>query len=191
MKRKILLSLFFGMASLICFGEEINKHELISLSHVKGFQSVGIRGGHGTKNLFDVGLTYTYCFSNRLALLVEVDHERWKNGRIRKYDDWDVEHVNYVMLSPGIEHIILNPNKWFFWHWGIGGAIGYDRWKSRYYRLERKGLVYGAQVGTGVEFMPFRHWSFVLKGQQYVLFSKPKNYLKPNFSLAFRYNFHK
>lgn len=189
MMKKMFLCLSMLWASLFCFGEEINKHELISLSHVKGFQSVGIRGGHGTKNLFDVGATYTYCFNNRLALLVEVDHERWRSKQWKNHVNTDF--VNVIMLSPGVEHIIINPIPWFYWHWGIGAAIGYDKWSSPSLDIKEAAFCYGAQVGTGVEFMIGSRWSIVVKGQQYILFSKVQNYLKPNFSVAARFNFHK
>ena len=190
MVKRFLVNLFmFVLLVVPCMGEEINEYELGQLSHVRGCQSVGIRGGHGTKNLFDVGLTYTYCFSNKISLLIEVDHERWNDypsfAELRT-----VEHTNWVMLSPGFEHNLLNPVKWFYWNWGFGAAVGYDRWKSLRMDYEEKCFVYGMQAGTGLEFMPWTRFSFVLKAQQYLLFSKSANYLKPNFSLAFRINFH-
>ncbi len=189
MLRKMFLCLSFGMASLFCFGEEINKHELISLSHVKGYQSVGVRYGHGTKDMFDVGATYTYCFNNKISLLVEVDHAQWMSKD--PYLKGNTKHKNVIMLSPGIEHIILNPVKWFYWHWGMGAVVGYDKWTVEKIQEEYTGFCYGAQVGSGVEFMTPKYLSVVLKGQQYVLFSKINNYLKPNFSVALRFNFHK
>lgn len=183
MIRRILLCLSFGMASLFCLGEEINKHELITLSHVKGYQSVGLRGGHGTKNRFDIGMTYAYCFNEKMSFLVELDHERALFG--------NSDFTNLFLVSPGIEHNLMNPVRWFYWHWGMGAAVGIDRWDNRIIHQRVQGWVFGAQVGTGVEFIPWNKFSFVLKGQQYVLFGNDDSYFKPNISLALRYNFHR
>lgn len=159
------------------------------LSHVKGCQSIGLRAGHGTKNLYDFGMTYTFCFNNKMSLLVEIDHEKWKDTY--EFELSRLEFTNVILVSPGIEHNLLNPCKWFYWHWGIGPAFGYDKWYSVTYDLDKSCFVYGAQAGTGVEFIPTTRWSIVLKAQQYALFSSAENYLKPNFSLAVRFNFHK
>lgn len=187
MFKKLFISLSFFLVCFSSFGDEINQFELEQLSHVRGCQSVGIRGGKGTKNLYDLGLTYAYCFNNKLSLLVEVDHERWNS---KPYEF--TQFMNVISVSPGIEHNILNPTKWFYWHWGIGAVVGYDKWTT--VTLDNKvdkAFCYGAQAGSGVEFIPWTRCSFVLKGQQYVMFSKVRNYLKPNFSLAIRINFHK
>ena len=189
MKKKLVIYLALLGMSLSCFGEEINSFELGHLSHVKGCQSIGLRAGHGTKNLYDFGMTYTYCFNNKMSLLVEIDHEKWKDTY--EFEQSRLEFTNVILVSPGIEHNLLNPCKWFYWHWGIGPAFGYDKWYSVTYDLDKSCFVYGAQAGTGVEFIPTTRWSIVLKAQQYALFSSAENYLKPNFSLAVRFNFHK
>lgn len=183
MLRKIVFCLSFGIMSLFCFGEEINQYELISLSHVKGYQSVGLRAGHGTKNRLDIGLTYAYCFNERFSLLVELDREWAVFG--------NSEFTNLFLISPGLEHNLMNPAKWFYWHWGIGAAVGKDRWDNMVISRRVEGWVFGAQLGTGVEFIPWKRFSLVLKGQQYVLFGNNDNYFKPNISLALRFNFHK
>ena len=174
------VALMFGIS---CMAEPINQYEAVTLSHVTGCQSVGARVGHGTKNKIDFGLTYAYCFNTRMSLLVELDHETAQFG--------NTKFTNYILVSPGIEHNLLNPAKCFYWHWGIGPAVGYDRWYSDYVNEEKRCFCYGAQLGTGVEFIPKNKISFVLKAQQYVLFGSGDNYLKPNFSFAVRFNFHR
>ena len=89
--------------------EPINQYEAVTLSHVKGCQSVGIRAGHGTKNIIDFGLTYAYCFNTRMSLLVELDHERASFGH--------TDFKNVILVSPGFEHNLINSTKWFYWHW--------------------------------------------------------------------------
>ena len=163
--------------------EPINQYEAVTLSHVKGCQSVGIRAGHGTKNIIDFGLTYAYCFNTRMSLLVELDHERASFGH--------TDFKNVILVSPGFEHNLINSTKWFYWHWGLGAAVGYYKWYASWGNGRKECPCFGAQVGTGVEFIPWTKVSFVLKAQQYVLFSSAENYLKPNFSLAARFNFHR
>lgn len=185
--KKLFVSVSLLHVCLFGFGEEINQYELEDLSHVKGCQSIGLRAGKGTKNLYDVGMTYAYCFNNKLSLLIEVDHERWE-----KRPNAVTKQTTVISVSPGIEHNILNPTKWFYWHWGLGAVLGYDKWTTvTLNNKEDKAFCYGAQVGTGVEFIPWTKCSFVVKGQQYVLFSSVMNYLKPNLSIAARFNFHK
>ncbi|MCQ2230669.1 MAG: hypothetical protein MJZ30_02290 [Paludibacteraceae bacterium] len=188
MIRKLFIYLCFQLTLFPIWAEEmINQHQMVSLSHVKGCQSVGIRGGKGTKSVYDVGLTYAYCFNSKISLLFELDHERWICRPKEK-----TEMSNVVLLSAGVEHNILNPTKWFYWQWGLGAVVGYDKWiTKRLDHLVDKDFCYGAQVGTGVEFVPWTRVSFLLKAQQYALFSKVENYLKPNFSAAVRINFHK
>lgn len=179
-----LLSL--SVALMFCISsmaEPLNQYEAVTLSHVTGCQSVGLRAGHGTKNIIDFGLTYAYCFNTRMSLLVELDHERAFFGY--------TEFINTILVSPGFEHNLINSTRWFYWHWGLGPAVGYDKWLCDLVDVQEKGLCFGAQVGTGVEFIPWTKVSFVLKAQQYALFSKAENYLKPNFSLAVRFNFHR
>ena len=163
--------------------ERLNQYEAVTLSHVTGCQSVGLRAGHGTKNIIDFGLTYAYCFNTRMSFLVELDHERAFFGY--------TEFINTILVSPGFEHNLINSTRWFYWHWGLGPAVGYDKWLCDLVDVQEKGLCFGAQVGTGVEFIPWTKFSFVVKAQQYALFSKAENYLKPNFSLAVRFNFHR
>lgn len=186
--KKLFFSLSFISVCVSGFSEEmINQYEMDGLSHVKGCQSIGMRGGKGTRSVFDIGLTYAYCFNSKFSLLFEVDHEKWVSEPSRV-----TEQVNMFLFSPGVEHNILNPTKWFYWHWGLGAAFGYDKWTTIAFNNQvDKAFCYGAQVGTGVEFIPWTRVSFVLKGQQYALFSKVANYLKPNFTAAVRINFHK
>lgn len=179
-----LLSL--SVALMFCISsmaEPLNQYEAVTLSHVTGCQSVGLRAGHGTKNIIDFGLTYAYCFNTRMSFLVELDHERASFGR--------TDFKNIILVSPGFEHNLINSSRWFYWHWGIGPAVGYDKWYTTWGDGEEGCPCFGAQVGTGVEFIPWTKVSFVLKAQQYALFSKAENYLKPNFSLAVRFNFHR
>lgn len=186
--RSLFISLFVFSVCLSGHSEEmINQYELEGLSHVKGCQSIGIRGGKGTKSVYDIGMTYAYCFNSKISLLFELDHEKWLSKPNQM-----TEQVNVILFSAGAEHNILNPTKWFYWHWGLGGVIGYDKWTTIALNNQvDKALCYGAQVGTGVEFIPWTRVSFVVKAQQYALFSKVANYLKPNFTAAVRINFHK
>ncbi len=183
MIRKVLVWVVPFLMCASSWAEPINQYAAVTLSHVKGCQSVGIRGGHGTKNKFDVGLTYAYCFNEWMSFLVEMDREWASIG--------NCDFTNLILVSPGIEHNLKNPVPWFYWHWGIGPAVGVDRWDNRIISRREQGAVFGAQVGTGVEFIPWTKFTFVIKAQQYVLFGKDHNYFKPNFSLALRFNFHR
>ncbi len=188
MKRFSLFLSILLSYQVLCYAEQINRHEYQGLNHVRGCQSVGVRYGHGTKNRYDIGLTYAYCFNNKISLLVEIDRERlWTDNEFETCTSF----LNAVMLSPGIEYNLIHPVKWFYWHWGIGPCVGYDIWHNNFLVYDDKCICVGAQTGTGVEFIPVTWLSFVLKGQQYVLFSKEQNYLKPNFSVAARFNFHR
>lgn len=188
MKKILFFLLIVSLPSLSINAEPINGHEYQGLNHVRGCQSVGGRYGHGTKNRYDIGLTYAYCFNNKISLLVEVDRERlWTEDK----DVTCTSFLNAFMISPGIEYNLIHPVKWFYWQWGVGPCIGYDIWHNNFFSYDDKCFCVGAQTGTGVEFIPVTWLSFVLKGQQYVLFSKELNYLKPNFSVAVRFNFHR
>lgn len=175
MKRLFVLTLFcliFGLA----------KSEKSGLDHIKGCQSVGLRGGVGTKNTFNVGITYTYCFSNKLSLTVGLDHEEAVFGHS--------EFTSLLQLSPALEANVWNPANWFYLSIGGGGAVGYDRWRCEELAAEKKGFVFGPNVGVGFEFVPVSFLSLMLKAQQYAMFGNGVQYLKPQFTFAVRYNFH-
>jgi len=183
MRTKIILVFaFFCFCDCFCGFSQAQKAQKSTLVHVKGCQSLGIHGGVGTKNKYDVGLTYNYVFDKKISLLVELDHEEATFG----YSDF----VNVLLLSPGIEYNIWNPAKWLYWHIDGGASIGYDKWTADIVNDEVKGFVYGANVGTGFEFLPCSNFSINLKTQQFLLFGNDDNYLKPNFTLGFKYNFH-
>lgn len=171
------------LASLLACSAAYAEHGEMELVHVKGCQSVGLRYGHGTKNKMDLGLTYMYVFNPKTQLVVELDHERATFGHS--------DFVNYALLSPGVEFNLKNPCKWFYWNWGVGASVGYDKWAAPIVDDERGGMVFGANVGTGVEFLPWTSVGFTVKAQQFFLFGNDYTYLKPNFSAGVRYNFHK
>lgn len=153
------------------------------LNHVKGCQSVGVRGGRGTKSNLDIGLTYTYCFSNKLSLTVEADMERGEYGHS--------DFLSLPMISPCLEFNVWNPANWFYLSIGGGVALSYDTWECLDLEDKTKNFSVGPQLGVGFEFLPVSFLSFVLKAQQYAMFNSTTQYLKPNFTLALRYNFHK
>ncbi|HQJ89032.1 MAG TPA: conjugal transfer protein TraO [Paludibacteraceae bacterium] len=177
---KMRINLLLVFVLLFCFcGTQAQKVELV---HVKGCQSIGVRYGMGTKNKYDVGLTYTYVFNQSTSFLVEIDHEEASFG----YSDF----VNDILVSPGIEYNVWNPTKWLYWHVDGGASLGYDSWSCDLVNDKTSGFVYGANVGTGLEFIPWAFLSFNLKAQQFLLFGNDDQYLKPNFSLGIKYNFH-
>lgn len=165
---------------LICFcGAQAQNGALV---HVKGCQSIGVRYGMGTKNKYDVGLTYTYVFNQKSSLLVEIDHEE------ATFDQSDF--VNDILVSPGIEYNLWNPAKWIYWHMDGGLSLGCDTWSCDIVNENTSGFVYGANLGTGIEILPWSFLSLNLKAQQFLLFGNNDQYLKPNFSIGLRYNFH-
>jgi hypothetical protein len=153
-----------------------------TLIHVKGMQSVGIRGGIGTKNKYDVGLTYNYSFDQKYTLISELDHEEATFG----YSDF----TNVFLYSVGADYAVWQPTNWCYLNLGLGACVGYDKWHADIVDDTQEGWVYGAQAGMNVEVFPWPFLSFDLKAQQYLLFGNKDQYLKPNFSIGIRYNFH-
>lgn len=178
LKKRTKFALLFLLGSLVGNAQE-GRTQLV---HVSGCQSAGIRYGKGTKNKYDVGLTYAYVFNQKMSLLVELDHEEAEFGHS--------EFTNYLLLSPGVEYNLWNPAKWVYWHASGGASVGYDQWEAPIVDDETAGFVYGANVGTGFEFLPWSCLSVVVKAQQFLLFGNDDQYLKPNFSVGLRYNFH-
>lgn len=153
------------------------------LTHVKGVHAVGVRGGIGTKSDYDVGVTYSYYFNSKTALLLEADYERAKFGMS--------DFSGVVLVSPGVVYSVWNPAVWFYMNLSVGASVGYDNWRCDIVDEEVSGLVYGANVGYSLEFFPSSRISCLLKAQQYLLFGNDDQYLKPLFSVGVRYNFHK
>ena len=148
---------------------------------MKGINSLGVRGGIGTKNLFAVGFTYNYHFNSKISLSVEVDHERAKFG--------GSDFVGVVLLSPGVEYAVWSPLTWFYLNLSLAGSVGYDVWRNDLVNGEVKGIVGGVNAGAGVEFVPWHFLSFTLRAQQYLLFGNDDQYLKPLFTAGVKYNF--
>lgn len=160
----------------------VHAENMSSLDHIKGSQSVGVRGGVGTKNKFDVGLTYTFSFNNRFSLTMELDHEEAQFG--------ESKFSNVILVAPGVDFNVWNPTKWFYLSLSAGGALGCDVWKCDDLATKQKGFVAGPQAGVGFEFLPVSFISILAKAQQAALFGNESHYFKPNFSLGVRYNFH-
>lgn len=153
------------------------------LTHVKGIHAIGVRGGIGTKNKYDVGLTYNYHFNSNMALCVEVDHEKAQFGHS--------EFTNILLLSPGVDYSPFNPWNWSYLTINLSASVGYDRWTCLEIHEKKSGIVYGANTGISWEVIPWHFLSFVIKAQEYILFGNNDQYLKPLFTLGIRYNFHK
>ena len=178
MRKKLLLCAALLAATTLTWAGKAH------LTHIKGNQAAGVRYGVGTKNKYDVGITYSYCFGNQYTFTSEVDHEEAVFG----YSDF----TNSILVSPCLEFESWQPAKWLYLEGGGGPAVGYDKWSCNLPGVNdsEEGIVYGAQIGIGLEFYPTSSVSILLKGQQYLLFGNDDQYLKPNFSIGLRYNFH-
>ncbi len=152
------------------------------LTHVKGIHTIGLRGGIGTKNKCDFGLTYNYHFNPKIALSVEADHEMATFGHS--------DFTNIILVSPGVDYSPVNPWGWSYITLNLAANIGCDKWECKDLNLEKKGFVYGANAGFCWEVFPWSFLSFALKAQEYIVFGNDDQYLKPLFTLGVRYNFH-
>ena len=77
------------------------------LSHIKGMHAIGIRGGTGLGNTFDVGVMYQYHFSRRWSFTTNVDFEK---GSFNNAGFWCVRAL------PGVECRVWHPTSWFYLH---------------------------------------------------------------------------
>ena len=153
------------------------------LTHVKGIHAIGLRGGIGTKNKFDIGVSYNYHFNPKVSLSVELDHEEAEFGYSR--------FTNAILFSPGADYSPINPGGWSYLTLNLAASIGYDIWRCKNIDEQTEGLVYGANAGIGWEAFPCSFISIIIKAQEYFLFGNDDQYLKPMFTLGVRYNFHK
>ena len=181
---KVYMFNFRRLLSLIIVAFFVSVYsQSAELTHVKGVHAVGVRGGIGTKSDYDVGVTYSYYFNSKTALLLEADYERAKFGMS--------DFSGVVLVSPGVVYSVWNPAVWFYMNLSVGASVGYDNWRCDIVDEEVSGMVYGANVGYSLEFFPSSRISCLLKAQQYMLFGNDDQYLKPLFSVGVRYNFHK
>lgn len=181
---KVYMFNFRRLLSLIIVAFFVSVYsQSAELTHVKGVHAVGVRGGIGTKSDYDVGLTYSYYFNSKTALLLEADYERAKFGTS--------DFSGVVLVSPGVVYSVWNPAVWFYMNLSVGASVGYDNWRCDIVDEEVSGMVYGANVGYSLEFFPSSRISCLIKAQQYLLFGNDDQYLKPLFSVGVRYNFHK
>lgn len=181
---KVYMFNFRRLLSLIIVAFFVSVYsQSAELTHVKGVHAVGVRGGIGTKSDYDVGVTYSYYFNSKTALLLEADYERAKFGMS--------DFSGVVLVSPGVVYSVWNPAVWFYMNLSVGASVGYDNWRCDIVDEEVSGMVYGANVGYSLEFFPSSRISCLLKAQQYLLFGNDDQYLKPLFSVGVRYNFHK
>lgn len=181
---KVYMFNFRRLLSLIIVAFFVSVYsQSAELTHVKGVHAVGVRGGIGTKSDYDVGVTYSYYFNSKTALLLEADYERAKFGMS--------DFSGVVLVSPGVVYSVWNPAVWFYMNLSVGASVGYDNWRCDIVDEEVSGMVYGANVGYSLEFFPSSRISCLIKAQQYLLFGNDDQYLKPLFSVGVRYNFHK
>lgn len=181
---KVYMFNFRRLLSLIIVAFFVSVYsQSAELTHVKGVHAVGVRGGIGTKSDYDVGVTYSYYFNSKTALLLEADYERAKFGTS--------DFSGVVLVSPGVVYSVWNPAVWFYMNLSVGASVGYDNWRCDIVDEEVSGMVYGANVGYSLEFFPSSRISCLIKAQQYMLFGNDDQYLKPLFSVGVRYNFHK
>lgn len=174
---------WFITALLFASVNLLNSAQAQELTHVKGIHAIGLRGGIGTKNKYDIGLTYHYHFNPKIALSVEMDHEAAKFG----YSDF----CNIILVSPGVDYSPLNPGGWSYFTLNLAASVGYDVWTCDYVNERKAGFVFGANAGIAWEAFPCSFLSLVLKAQEFFLFGNDDQYLKPLFTLGIRYNFHK
>lgn len=162
----LLLTLFAGTASA-------------QLVHAEGQMGLGIRGGGGYHG-WNVGLMYNYQFTNRIALLVELDREKAKF----EFSDF----TNNFLVGVGANFRVWRPTTWLYMHLSTCGNIGYDIWKCNVADWTHEYVVFGANAGLDFEFIPWEHVSLVLKGRQWVLFGGGDSYAKPDYSFGVKVN---
>jgi hypothetical protein len=178
MKIKLLLAITLLLATIATGETQEQEHVL-----TKGMQTIGIRYGVGTKNRYDIGLTYSYSLGNKYTLICELDHEEATFG--------NSDFTNVFLLSPSIDIKLWEPQKWLTYYVGGGPAIGYDKWESDIVNDKESGIAIGAQAGMNFEIHPWKKISLVAKAQQYIIYSNSDCYLKPNFSLGIKYKIQK
>lgn len=194
MNSKCKLKVGMTIALLFCACLMSTSESYAQLSHASKTHAVGARFGMGLKSRklvkplnpcksnWDVGLTYNYHFNNKISIICEADYE---NGEFGKTE------FNGFVIAPGAEYAPWNPARWFFLSLSLQACIGYDIWTSKIVDAKYSGIVGGAVGGIGFEFLPWDFLGLQLKAQEYFIVGNDDQYLKPMFSFAIKYNFHK
>lgn len=158
-------------------------------THVRGVHSVGVRGGTGWGNTFDVGVTYQYYFARRWSFFAAFDYERGAFNRAG---------YQGFRLSPGAEFAVWQPTTWLYLHL-TGNILGsYDLWDNDVVNGHYQGGGIGLALGFNLEFYALPELSFTLaaqQGWQYEWLRERNtgeklgmNYFLPLFSLGIKYN---
>ena len=153
------------------------------LRHVKGVHTLGVRGGTGWGNTFDVGVSHQYYFHNTWSYVTHLDYER---GVFNK------SGFNAVNLMPGVEGCVWNPNTWFFLHLTGNAILGWDFWDQPEMQVSDNGFALGVAFGFNLEFYVMPELSFTVAAQQGWKYSWLQNggynYFCPLFSAGIKYN---
>ena len=153
------------------------------LTHIKGVHAVGLRGGTGLGDTFDVGVMYQYHFSRRWSVLASVDFEK---GVFKNAGYWSVRAL------PGVECAVWHPVSWFYLHLSGDVNIGYDSWENIDIGRTASGFSLGLDLGFNMEFYAVPQLSFVLQAQQGWNWgfydTGGYNYFHPLFSVGIKYN---
>lgn len=153
------------------------------LSHIKGMHAIGIRGGTGLGNTFDVGAMYQYHFSRRWSFTANVDYEK---GAFSNAGFWSVK------VLPGVECSVWHPASWFYLHLTGDINLGYDNWSNSDIGRSASGFALGLDLGFNLEFYAVPSLSFVLQAQQGWNWgfydTGGYNYFHPLFSVGVKYN---
>lgn len=153
------------------------------LSHINGMHAIGVRGGTGLGNTFDVGVLYQYHFSRRWSFVTNVDFEK---GVFDGSRYWSVRAL------PGVECSVWHPASWFYLHLTGDVNLGYDSWDGIDTGRKTSGFALGLDLGFNLEFYAVPSLSFVLQAQQgwnWGFYSTGGyNYFHPLFSLGIKYN---
>lgn len=153
------------------------------LQHVKGMSSVGVYGGTGWGNCFNVGATYNYLFHNRWSVSADLAYERGV---------FDRSGFQGISLKPGVEAMVWHPATWFYLHLDGGAIVCYDMWKQKDTMENDNGVGVGAYLGFNLDFTVIPQLSIIVRAEQDWRYTWLKsggyNYFSPLFGIGLKYN---
>lgn len=175
--------LFFVLIVSACAAFSTALYAASPLTHIKGIHAIGVRGGTGLGDTFDVGVMYQYHFSRRWSFITSVDFEK---GVFKNAGYWSIRAL------PGVECSVWHPASWFYLHLIGDVNLGYDNWENADIERKASGFALGLDLGFNLEFYAVPQLSFVLQAQQgwnWGFYNTGGyNYFHPLFSVGIKYN---
>ena len=181
LRKRILLMLLFLCGIMTA---EAENPAWYNLSHVKGIHAVGLNGGTGWGNTFQVDVFHQYYFHRKWAYITHLQYER---------GFFNLSGFNAINLMPSIEASVWNPTTWCHLHLTADVILGWDFWNNSTIKSNANGFALGANLGFNFEFLPIPECSILVgakQGWKYSWLSDKSdyNYFVPQFFVGVKYN---